>query len=198
MGESTQEECFINACTSIAERGLSWGSSGNFSMLLDDGSFLVTASGSQFATMKAEQIARCSVAGEEILSGAKPSVESKLHRAVYQVREDIKYIVHVHPFYSVLMTSAENVNIDLDIIPEAEHYLGRIAFAPYQKAGSQELANVVRQAAKEHDFIVMRNHGVVACGKDFEQIVCALEAFEFVAKLNYHAHAAGLLLKKLS
>ena len=194
---SARKKNFIACCRDSAGKELSWGASGNFSMRIAPNQFMVTASGSHFSCMRTEHITRCAVDQEKIISGKRPSVEHNMHRAIYAARPDIRYIVHAHPVFSVLMISAENAKIDYTIIPEAEHYLGSIRNVPYIKAGTKKLAHAVGCQAKDASIIILKNHGIVALGEDFYGALCAVEAFEFIAKLNYYARIAKLKIPHL-
>lgn len=196
MNEHLETSEFLNYCKMTAARELSWGASGNLSLRLGDDSFLITASGSHFAFMDDSEVARCSLSDCSSMSGAKPSVEAALHRAIYE-SSDAKCVLHVHPFYSVLSASAVDFALDLDVIPEAGHYLGNVAVIPFESAGSNELAKKAGEAvSKGADFLVLRNHGVVCLGSDFKRILAAVEAYEFIAKLNYFAKAGNVQLEK--
>jgi L-fuculose-phosphate aldolase len=188
---------FIRCCHDISAKGMSWGASGNFSMRRDRKNFFITASGSHFARMKPSEIICCSISEASYVGSARPSVEHTMHREVYQARPDIEYIVHVHPLFSVLMISASDVELNYDIIPEARHYLGAPAYVPYLKAGSKKLAHAVRARASKSDIIILKNHGIVALGKTFEEATSRAEAFEFVAQLNYYALVAQLKVPML-
>lgn len=188
---------FVEDCLEISRKEMSWGASGNFSLRVDQKRFLVTASGSQFARMNENSISTCSIDEKKAYSGPRPSVEHNMHRVIYALRSDVQCIVHVHPLYSVLMISAEKVSLDYAIIPEAEHYLGRVVSIPYLKAGTRDLADAVGKKIKDARIVILKNHGIVALGSSFPDALCAIEAFEFIAKLNYYARLARLKLPKL-
>ena len=194
---SQKKKEFISHCREIAEKEMSWGASGNFSMRVDKKKFLVTASGSHFGRMRSGSIAQCRICDDTYLGSICPSVEHNMHRGIYAVRPDVHYIVHVHPLFSVLMISAQNVRMNFNIIPEAEHYLGSIAHVPYIAAGTKKLATAVKKKARNADIIIMKNHGVVALGENFADALCRAEAFEFIAKLNYYALLGKIKLPKL-
>lgn len=196
--QQDKKKHFIACCREIASKGMSWGASGNCSMRSSRTNFLVTASGSHFARMTSKGIVCCAIEDDSYSGRVCPSVEHTMHRSIYRVRSDIAYIVHVHPLFSVLMASAAGVSLDYDIIPEAKHYLGKVACVPYCKAGSKKLAHAASICAKRSELIVLKNHGIVALGKTFEEALCRAEAFEFVAQLNYYAIAARLKIPRIT
>lgn len=188
---------FIKHCADIAAKGLSWGASGNMSMRVTKDRFLVTASGSQFSRMHQKAIATCKVRDCSVVGTIKPSVEARMHQGILKQRSDVNCIVHVHPLYSVLMISAKKVTLKWNLIPEAEHYLGNVKTVAYHKAGTLTLANEVAGKASDTALILLKNHGIVALGKTFDDALCVAEACEFIAKLNYHAQLAKMTLPEL-
>ena len=69
---------------SIFDRGLTFGSSGNISVRIDDG-WLMTPTGSNLGNLDPARISKLDDAGEH-LEGDKPTKESFLHIAMYQER----------------------------------------------------------------------------------------------------------------
>lgn len=189
-------DSFIKHCKEIAQCKLSWGASGNMSMRTGKDECIITATGSHYARMSTKNIARCRISDARVLGLTQPSCEYCMHTSIYKMRPDISYIVHVHPLFSVLMISAEKVKINLHIVPEAEHYLGKVVTVPYYAAGSKELAQAVEKKIKGARLVILKKHGIIALGDKFEQALAAIEAFEFIAQLNYYAHAAHLKLKQ--
>ena len=66
MNENKLREQICLLATSMFERGLTHGSTGNISVRLDDNSILVTPSGSSFGRLDPDQIVKVSKSGEII------------------------------------------------------------------------------------------------------------------------------------
>lgn len=88
----------------------------------------------------------------------EPSSESMLHWAIYNKRPDINAIFHGHS-PKILEKAKENKWI----ITQNE--------APY---GTPELVEEVMNVIDDQDFIIIKNHGFLALGKNLEEagIVC--------------------------
>jgi len=188
---------FIEYCDLIGKKNLSWGASGNISLRVDSDSFLMSATGTHFSKMNESGVSICSFSQKESYQGRKPSIEVALHREIFLKRDDVNVIVHVHPFFSVLMISAKNIDIDMNIIPEVEHYLGNVKYVKYLKAGSNELAFETAAQSFDTSLIVLRNHGIIGLAENFDKALAAVEAFEFICKLNYYANVGSMKLEKL-
>ena len=67
---------FVRACHRIGERRLARCSSGNLSLRLECGRFLVSCSRSWMSRMCADDVSLCRVSDGALLDGRKPTVES--------------------------------------------------------------------------------------------------------------------------
>ncbi len=186
-------EEFLNISAVISNKGLSWGASGNISSRISDDAFIVTCSGSHFSLMREEDITLCAISSGEY-SGKRPSMEYKMHKLIYRERKDVKAVIHIHPFYSVFFLTYSEFNIDLDIIPEAKHYLGNLSCVEYAEAGTDKLAvNVMREVKKGADLILLKRHGIVAVGASFKEALARAEAIEFICRLSFAKYGCGVL-----
>ena len=82
----------------------------------------------------------------------EPSSESRLHYFTYLARPDINCLFHAHDFL-VLKSAAR---------------FKEVAYLKHFSYGTMESARAVARAAKKHDYIVQKNHGVIALGKNIK------------------------------
>ncbi|WP_204349450.1 class II aldolase/adducin family protein, partial [Stenotrophomonas maltophilia] len=80
---------------SLFERGLTPGSSGNISVRLDDGGWLVTPTNASLGFLDPARISRLNGSGR-LLSGDAPTKEIPLHAALYETRHNARAVVHLH------------------------------------------------------------------------------------------------------
>ncbi len=109
---------------------------------------------------------------------------------IYETRPDVGCIVHAHPVYGcvyAIMGEAmpENYLLQMKLM------VGTTAVAGYAPAGSKELVNKVQPFAKDHDAIILCNHGLVICGKDAEDALCRCETAENIAQSAILADLLG-------
>jgi L-fuculose-phosphate aldolase len=163
--------------------GLTTTSGGNFSVRCGD-KVLITPSATDKARMKADQIGMldmdCNIAGKNF----KPTIESRMHIEIYKRRPDVQAVVHAHPVYGSAFAASKR-RISNKYLAEALVVLGEIAYAPYACMGSNELAQVVGDAAENADCIVMQNHGIIALGNNLLQAFDRLEVLENAAKTTF-------------
>src|ERR1700754_3430313 len=85
MNETELRENICRLGRSLFERGLTPGSSGNISVKLDDGGWLVTPTNASLGFLDPAKLSRLSVDGK-LVSGDAPTKEVPLHSALCQTR----------------------------------------------------------------------------------------------------------------
>ncbi|MBY5929569.1 aldolase [Halomonas sp. DP8Y7-3] len=170
---------------SLFDRGLTMGSSGNISVRLDDGGWLMTPTNACLGRLDPATISTLSASGEW-LGGDKPTKESFLHMAMYAERPQSEAIVHLHSTHSVAVSCLPDVD-HCDCIPPLTAYyvmrVGRLPLVPYHVPGDPALGDAVRGLAGKHSAVLLANHGPVVAGKSLEAAVYATEELEETAKL---------------
>lgn len=169
--------CVSNLTTSLG---------GNISFKISDNRILITPSSIDKAELKEDEIVELDMDGNIVEGGNKPSMEFMMHLAVYQKRPDIKAIIHAHPHYSTLFSSAD-ISINLNFTAEACKNIKSIGMADYKMMGTKELAEEVANKAKENNVVLMQNHGVLTVGNDLLEAFYRMEVLEQAAKMTYHS-----------
>ncbi len=180
---NTREDICILA-KSLFERGYGCGSSGNISVLLEDG-MIVSPTNSCMGRLDPARLAKVGRDGTH-LSGDPPSKETFLHLAMYQERPEMRSVVHLHATHSVAVSCLAEIDPD-DVLPPITAYyvmrIGRLPLVPYFPPGDMALAQAVRDKAKHHHAMLLANHGPVVAGKSLEGAVYAAEELEETARL---------------
>ena len=169
---------------SLYERGLTPGSSGNFSAKLDDG-FLVTPTNSCLGRLDPARITKLDGKGN-VMAGDKPSKEAFLHLSMYQERPNAGAVVHLHSTHSVAVSVIDGIDPAEPIPPIPAYYVmrvGKLVLLPYFPPGDTTLADAVREVAGKHHAVLLANHGPIVAGADLETAVYATEELEETAKL---------------
>src|SRR5260370_1374086 len=79
------------------------GWSGNISLRLEDGGWLVTPTNASLGFLDPARLSRLDGEGR-LLSGDKPTKEIPLHAAVYDSRRGVAAIVHLHSTHAVALS----------------------------------------------------------------------------------------------
>ncbi|MEW5766034.1 MAG: class II aldolase/adducin family protein [bacterium] len=180
--------------------GLVWGRSGNMSLRLDRNHFIITAAGSSLRELSDLDIVECSLdPGKEgeACGEIRPSMEFRMHREIYWIREDVSAILHTQPLFSTLVACSSEIELERAILPESIAYIKKIERVPYQHPGSIALAKEVARRSIEADVLLLENHGVLGVGISAEEVVNKIETLEFLARLTITARSSQSRLKVL-
>lgn len=184
MTEMKSRDEIAKLAKSMYERGLTFGSSGNISVRLDDG-WLMTPTGVSMAEIDPGRIAKLDTNGQHV-SGDKPTKETFLHIAMYEQRADAGAIVHLHSTHSVAVSCMADVDPKNVLPPITAYYvmkIGTLPLIPYFPPGDVDLAKAVGEMASDHHAVLLANHGPVVAGKSLRDAVYATEELEETAKL---------------
>ncbi len=170
---------------SLFNRGLTHGSTGNISVRLEDGGWLMTPTGSSLGTLDPARISRLDATGRH-LGGDKPTKEAFLHTTMYRERPGAGAVVHLHSTYSVAVSCLDAVD-HADCLPPITAYyamrIGRLPLVPYYPPGDESLADAVGQLAGAHHAVLLANHGPVVAGTSLSAATDAIEELEETARL---------------
>jgi L-fuculose-phosphate aldolase len=99
--------------------------------------------------------------GGKQLAGARPrSSEILLHLEIMKAVPQAKAVLHCHPPHATAYAITGMVPPPC-IIPECEVFVGTVALSPYETPGTQAFAETVLPYVREHNTILLSNHGIV-------------------------------------
>ena len=184
MTESQTRDKIATMGRSLFDRGLTFGSTGNISVRLDDG-WLMTPTGSSLGELDPARISKLDTRGHHI-GGDAPTKEAFLHTTMYDCRPRAGAIVHLHSTHSVAASCIHGIDPTNVLPPLTAYYVMRIGvlpLIPYFPPGDLDLAAAVREMASDHHAVLLANHGPVVAGTSLEEAVYATEELEETAKL---------------
>ncbi|MFO8002427.1 MAG: class II aldolase/adducin family protein [Marinilabilia sp.] len=175
----------------IYRKGMTTTSGGNVSIKDENGDIWVTPSGVDKGSLTEKDIV-CVKRDGTIVGDHKPSSEFPFHKAIYDVRPDIKSIIHAHPPALVSFSIVRNIP-DTNIIPQAKYICGSIGYAPYGLPGSDELGKKIAAEFENGEAlaVIMENHGVVLGGTDMMDAYARFETLEFASRTIINARQIG-------
>lgn len=119
----------------------------------------------------------------------RPSIELDMHRGIYSARPDVNAIVHTHSPYTIGVSISAKF---WHVIEEARIVVGEPAVIANRPSGSTELAQAVSSEFKKgYKAVVIKNHGVVAGGRDVAHARAIVESLEEWAKILTVAQVFG-------
>jgi ribulose-5-phosphate 4-epimerase/fuculose-1-phosphate aldolase len=197
VNESRLREELVAVGRSLAERGLSPGTSGNLSVRLADG-WLATPTNAALGALEPERLSLLDREGRH-LGGDPPTKEVPLHLAVYEERPEAQAIVHLHSTYAVAVSCLRDVDPDDVLSPLTPYYVlrvGRLPLVPYARPGDRALAEGVRRRARESHALLLANHGPLVAGGSLGAAAAAAEEIEEAARVALLL--AGLPVRELT
>ena len=176
-----EQLCEIAA--SFYARGLAFGSTGNLSVRIGD-QIWVTPTGRSLRNLRPDDLASINESGAA-LNENRPSKESPFHLAAYRNAGDrAGAIVHLHSTHSVAISCLQHPDFPA-ITPYFQMRVAPLAILPYFRPGSPDLGDAVGEAAREHNCMLLRNHGLICLGRTLEEAVDRTEELEETAKLVF-------------
>ncbi|MBK7450043.1 MAG: class II aldolase/adducin family protein [Anaerolineales bacterium] len=160
-------------------KGFLMATGGNLSLrVANKEAFAITPSNYDYMKMTPEDVCILDFDLNMLEGHLKPSVESAMHGAVYQVRGDVNAIVHTHQVYTSALTLIKSPIPAL--FDEQARFLGRsVEIIPYAPSGTGMLKNTVAKHVKNHNnAFMMQNHGALVFGHDMERAVHNVEILE--------------------
>jgi len=179
-------ENLCETADSFYRRGHAFGSTGNVSVRAGERVW-ITPTGKSLKGLSPDGLACVSLEGES-LNENRPSKEFPFHLAVYNKRDDVRAVVHLHTLYSVALSCLDSFDPDNPLPPLTPYYFMRVAplaVLPYFRPGSEGLAAAVGDAAARHNCMLLRNHGVVCAGSTLPEAVDRTEELEQTARLYF-------------
>jgi len=174
----------------LHENGFVAATDGNLSVRLEQGRVMITPSGFSKGMMQPEDMVVVDLAGGKLQGTHNASSEVEMHLAIYQERRDVDAVVHAHPCTATAF-ACNGISLEEPICAEVVMTLGKVPLAPYATTGTPELTRSIRPFIRDHQAILLANHGVVTYGEDLLTAYLRMEAVEHFAKVTLAARQIG-------
>jgi L-fuculose-phosphate aldolase len=174
----------------IYAKGFVAANDGNFSIRISDDEVIITPTGMSKGYLTPDQLIKVNMSGERLEGYLKPSSELPFHLKIYEIRPDVKSVVHAHPPISTAFAVA-GIPLNDMILPEAIISLGCVPLAEYGTPGTDELVKTVEDTIRGCDAILMANHGALTVGPDIYTAYYKMETMEHFAYIDWIARTLG-------
>jgi L-fuculose-phosphate aldolase len=162
----------------LFERRLISGWGGNLSCRAGKNDFLITGQHAPLGFLTAEDVVRIDRAGKPIKKNQRASSETPMHIAVYAGTEAAA-IVHVHPPMVLAFSLGHECFVPVSF--EEKYTIGEVPIIAQDTPTVTKPEKVVEEL-KYHPVVIIKGHGTVAIGKNFQ------EAFLFTDLLEEAVH----------
>jgi len=189
MDEQTARREIVRVGQLMYERSYVVSSDGNISVRLDAGRVLATPTQTCKGRMTGDSLALTDLEGKP-LNDRRASSELAMHLLIYRERPEVKAVCHAHPPHGSAFAVA-GLAIDQPILSEVILTLGCVPLAEYGTPSTDELTEAMLPLVKNHNALLMANHGAVAYGENLWQAFDRLETLEHTAKIAILSRALG-------
>lgn len=181
----------LEAIEEAVAEGLVHGTSGNIALRDDEDDVVaITPSGISYTGMQPEDIAIVDMTGKWLDGKYKPSSEVPMHLAVMNARPDVKATVHTHAMFATIMAMGKDAELRPITPPQCE--FTPVGIVPFTMPGSNEVADkVVEALGEEGRAVLIKNHGMFACGKNMKAAMAATSYVEEMAITTFYAKLLG-------
>ncbi len=182
----------VDVCHKMWQLGWVAANDGNLSVKVGENRFLATPTG----------ISKCYITEDKLLlidgeanviegqEGYKPSSEIKMHLRCYQEREDVGSVLHAHPPTATGFAVA-HVPLDSYSMIETVICVGAVPLTPYGTPSTYEVPDAIAPYLKDHDVMLLTNHGALTVGADVITAYYRMETLELQAKISLNARLLG-------
>jgi len=183
----------VSAARYFHDRGWMWGTAGNLSARLEDGSYWVTASGKSKGELSTTDFIHMHMDGtwNTTVPGNKPSAETSIHQGVYELFPDAKACYHVHSVEANLVSNfTDQKTLPLPpiemikglgiwdenptcVLPLFEYHL-------HVPNISKDIKARFSQQKPDVPALLIRNHGVTVWANSTQGARNAIEIMEYI------------------
>ncbi|HWB84824.1 MAG TPA: class II aldolase/adducin family protein [Bryobacteraceae bacterium] len=188
--EREYREDIIQIGKLVFQKGWVAANDGNITVRLDDQRVLATPTGVCKGLMHPDDLIIVDLQGNKISGRKERTSEFAMHAKIYEMRPDVKSVVHAHPPVSTGYATAGR-SLNLALLPEVIIGLGCVPVADYGLPGTPALTEPMLPYIPKYDAILMGNHGAVCYGEDVFKAYFRMETLEHFARIQLVAELLG-------
>ncbi len=174
----------------IYQKGWVAANDGNISVRLDAERVLCTPTGVSKGMMAPDDLIVCDMQGNKLQGRKERTSEIAMHLTVYNLRPDVRAVVHAHPPVATGFAAAGRA-LNEALLPEVIIGLGCVPLASYGLPGTPALTEPMLPLIPKYDAILMANHGAVCYGEDVYKAFFKMETVEHYARIAFVAELLG-------
>lgn len=182
MSEFAAKKMICEIGKRMYDRNFVASNDGNISVRVGLNAIICTPTGVSKGFMTPDMLVKVNLKGERISGRLKPSSEMKMHLRVYEENDEVMAVTHAHPQVATSFAIA-GIELDRPLLSEAVVLLGRVPIAPYATPGTQEVPDSIAPYCKDHNAVLLANHGALTWGKSLEEAYHRLETLEHYATI---------------
>ena len=154
--------------------------------------FLINPYGLMFDEISASSLVKVDMQCNKLIESPYPVNPAGfvIHSSVHAAREDVQCVLHTHTRAGVAVSAQKNGV--LPISQQSTFVLASLAYHGYEGVAFRDEEKPRLQAdLGEANFLMLRNHGLLTCGKTIADAFLAMYTFEAACKIQIDAQAGG-------
>lgn len=185
-----ERQLLIDTARTMERMGLVKLSGGNVSMRMPCGNFLVTPSAMGYDTMVPEDIVLIDGDGNTVEGFRRPSSDWKALTYIFRHMPHVNAILHTHQSAAVALSliADELPVISTTMVDEVKD---TVRVAPFTISSDEGMGISAVEYAGKSLAVILKNHGVLAFGKNMDQALAAVVYLEETCEVYLKALATG-------
>jgi L-fuculose-phosphate aldolase len=180
----------VDVSRRVYDKGWVAANDGNISVRIDSDHILATPTQVSKGMIQEDDLIVCDMLGSKIHGTRERTSEIAMHLTIYEMRPDIKSVVHAHPPVATGFATAGKA-LNLALLPEVVIGLGCVPLADYGLPGTPALTDGMMPFIPKYDALLMANHGAVCYGDDVYKAFFRMETLEHFARITLVAELLG-------
>ena len=191
MQYEAQRQQLIDTARTMERMGLVQLSGGNVSMRMPCGNFLVTPSAMGYDPMVPEDSVLIDACGNTVEGFRRPSSDWKALVYIFRHMPQVNVILHTHQSAAVSLSLVAD---ELPVISTTmvDELKDAVQVAPFTISSDEGMGISTVQYAGKALAVILKNHGVIAYGKNMDQALAAAIYLEGSCEAYLKALATGL------
>ena len=140
------------------------GNGGNISYRIGENAVICTPTLLSKGDMTPNDLCLVDLEGNQLIGCRPRTSEILMHLEIYKAEPKAKGVVHCHPPHATAYAITGQVPPTC-VIPECEVFVGKVALVPYETPGTQDFADLIIPYVRDHNSILLGNHGIVCWGE---------------------------------
>ena len=172
------------------------GNGGNLSVRLTRDYVLCTPTMISKGDLVASDLCLCDMQGNIAAGDHARSSELLLHLEIYKANPKARAVVHCHPPHATAF-AVTGTPPPVGILTEQEIFVGPVAMAPYETPGTPTFAKTVTPFVRQHNTIMLQNHGIVCWADTLTHAEWLTEIFDTYCRTILLARQTGHALTRI-
>ena len=190
MNQHETVQAMIEVGRRLDQLGYVPATDGNISVRLSSREILATTSGVKKGFLLPRDFVVIDPLGQVLRGAGRPSTEIQMHLRIYHDRPDAMAVVHAHPPTATGFAVA-GIPLTACVLPEVVATIGAVPLAPYATPSTADLPESIAPFIRDHDAILLANHGVVVFAPTLFDAANRMETVEQFAKILHVATTLG-------